>query len=268
MNPSTEELRHLVKAARQLALEAGNKIMEVYRAGFDVSEKDDRTPLTTADLASHRLIIEGLSQVDPRYPMLSEESDRIPYTERSTWRTYWLIDPLDGTREFIKRNDEFTVNIALVHDHEPVMGVVHAPALNVTYYACRGAGAFKDDEAEKGQPIKVRVLGRRKPVIAGSRSHASEALQGFLDNVGAHELISMGSALKSCLVAEGRADLYARLGPTSEWDTAAAQCVVHEAGGQVTDTQMQPLRYNTKESLRNPHFFVFGKETRDWSQYL
>ncbi len=266
--PTQDELLSLRDAAHRIALEAGARIMEVYDAGFEVSLKDDRTPLTTADLAAHGVIVRGLTQLTRQYPILSEESDHLPFSERTRWRTYWLIDPLDGTREFIKRNDEFTVNIALIHEHEPVIGVVCAPALGVCYYASRGRGAFKDDADTQGQAIKVRALGKRKPVIAGSRSYASEALHAFLKNVGEHELISMGSALKSCLVAEGRADLYARLGPTSEWDTAAAQCVVEEAGGRLTDAHMANLRYNTKESLLNPDFFVFGKDSRNWRDYM
>jgi len=200
--------------------------------------------------------------------VLSEESEAIPYSERARWNTYWLVDPLDGTREFIKRNDEFTVNIALVHDHRPILGIVHAPALDTTYFATEGSGAFRQDGGEPPRAIQARRLGSRRPVVAGSRSHAGSRLGRFLENIGPHKHISMGSALKSCLVAEGTADLYVRLGPTSEWDTAAAQCVVEEAGGQVTDTAMRPLRYNVRDSLLNPEFFVFGADSRDWARFL
>lgn len=268
MRPDESTVAMLLKQATCLAREAGLEIMRVYREGFDVQHKHDKTPLTTADLAAHRCIVGGLSTLVPHFPVISEESDPLPFSERGNWPTYWLIDPLDGTREFIKRNDEFTVNIALVHAHHPILGVVHAPALDMTYFAQEGGGAFKQDGGDPPVPIRVRKLGKRRPVVAGSRSHAASRLGRFLENIGPHKHISMGSALKSCLVAEGVADLYVRLGPTSEWDTAAAQCVVEEAGGQITDTQMQPLRYNTKDSLLNPHFFVFGAESRDWSQFL
>jgi 3'(2'), 5'-bisphosphate nucleotidase len=178
------------------------------------------------------------------------------------------VDPLDGTREFIKRNGEFTVNIALIEGHKPVLGVVLAHVTGLIYFACRGGGAYKQELGK--DPIKIHVRSYRggKVRVAGSRSHAGELLVGFLDRLRDYELISLGSALKCCLIAEGSADLYARLGLTSEWDTAAAQCIVEEAGGQVTDTAMQPLLYNTKESLLNPHFFVFGDTSEDWSRFL
>ena len=263
MRPDPTTLSQLLEHAIVLARETGREIMRVYREGFDVHEKLDKTPLTTADLAAHRCILRGLGILEPHYPVISEESDAQPFAERGRWSTYWLVDPLDGTREFIKRNDEFTVNIALIHDHRPVLGLVYAPALGTLYYATAGGGAFKQDGSHAPVPIHVR-----SPVIAGSRSHAGTRLGRFLEKVGPHKHISMGSALKSCLVAEGVADLYVRLGPTSEGDTAAAQCVVEEAGGQVTDTAMQPLRYNTKDSLLNPHFFVFGADSRNWAAFL
>lgn len=268
MRPDADTLDGLLRQALALAREAGVEILRVYREGFDIQEKADRSPLTTADLAAHRCIVGGLSTLQPHYPVLSEESEAIPYSERAGWETYWLIDPLDGTREFIKRNDEFTVNIALVHDHRPILGVVHAPALGSSYYAIEGGPAYRQDESDPPRRIHVRRLGSRRPVVAGARSHAGSRLGRFLENVGPHKHISMGSALKSCLVAEGTADLYVRLGPTSEWDTAAAQCVVEAAGGRVTDTAMNPLRYNTRDSLLNPEFFVFGADSRDWSACL
>lgn len=262
------ELKPLLEAARALAVQAGDRILEVYKAGFDVAQKRDLTPVTSADLASHRLIVEGLSRLPMSYPLLSEESEPIPFSVRRGWRTYWLVDPLDGTREFIRHSNEFTVNIALVHDHVPLLGVVYAPALNRCYYAARGLGAYLSEGEGEPRRIRARRLGRRRPVVAASHAHRSDMLREFLARLGDYRLISMGSALKSCLVAEGRADLYVRLGPTSEWDTAAAQCVVEEAGGQITDTALRPLRYNLRDSLLNPHFFVFGRDSRDWSQYL
>jgi len=265
---TSEDLQALHEPVKQIAFTAGRRIMEIYEQGFEVSEKADQTPLTEADMAAHRTIVEGLSALTPDIPILSEESAPTPFAVRQTWRRYWLVDPLDGTREFIKRNGEFTVNIALVEEHEPVIGVVYAPVVGSLYYASRGFGAWKKSELEAPVRIHVRDHCPQKVVVAGSRSHRSTAFQAFLDNLPDYEVISMGSSLKSCLVAEGKADLYARLGPTSEWDTAAAQCVVEEAGGRVTDTAMRPLRYNTKDSLLNPHFLVFGDTSIDWSRYL
>lgn len=261
-------LNQLMPATVDIARQAGEKIMKVYNsADFSVEHKDDNSPLTAADLASHHHIVDALAALTPQYPVLSEENaSELPFEERSQWQTYWLVDPLDGTKEFIKRNDEFSILIALVHDNIPVLGVVHAPVLKTTWFACKGSGAFKrtgDDTAS----ISVRASGSPLSVV-GSRSHASAGLQAFLENIGEHELVSMGSILKACMVAEGTADIYPRIGLTSEWDTAAAQIIVEEAGGHFTRTDMQPLRYNTKESLLNPHFFVFGKDYRDWSQYL
>jgi len=251
-----------------LAREAGRRIMAIYEGGFTVSEKEDRTPLTEADMAAHRTIVEGLQALAPALPILSEESAEVPFEERARWAAYWLVDPLDGTREFIKRNGEFTVNVALISGHEPVLGVVHAPALGLSYWACRGGGAWR--QAAGGGPERIRVRPYRpgRIVVAGSRSHAGERLRAYCEALGPHELISMGSALKSCLVAEGRADVYPRFGPTSEWDTAAAQCVVEEAGGHVTDAAGRPLRYNTKPSLLNPDFLVFADPAGPWLTHV
>jgi len=250
-----------------LGRQAGSAIMEIYDAGFSVQEKPDRSPITEADLAAHRLIIDRLQASTPDIPVLSEESTGIPWKQRKGWNRYWLIDPLDGTREFIKRNGEFTVNIALIEHHAPVFGLIHVPVTGITYHGRPGRGAFRTDPDGDTVPIHVRPL-QQPVVIAGSRSHPGHRLRRFLANLGQHRIIPLGSSLKSCLVAEGGADLYPRLGPTSEWDTAAAQAIVEAAGGAVTDTRMRPLRYNTRASLLNPHFFVFGDRTVDWSAYL
>ncbi|WJW75217.1 3'(2'),5'-bisphosphate nucleotidase CysQ [Thiohalobacter sp. IOR34] len=265
----TKDPCELLDGAKALAVEAGRKILEIYESDdFGVEEKADESPLTKADMAAHRAIVAGLAKLTPDIPVLSEESASIPFSERAGWDWYWLIDPLDGTKEFIKRNGEFTVNIALIHGHRPVLGVVHVPVQDLTYYACEGGGAYKQQDDQPPQRIRVRPLGDGPVIVAGSRSHRGDSLNRFLERLGEHEIISMGSALKLCLVAEGRADVYPRLGPTSEWDTAAAQCVVEEAGGKVTGLDMEPLPYNTKDSLLNPHFLVFGDASRDWSQYL
>ena len=242
--------------------------MAVYESDFAIQHKDDKSPLTAADMASHRVILEGLRRLHPELPALSEESASIDFSERSAWQRYWLIDPLDGTKEFIKRNGEFTVNIALIQDHAPVLGVVVVPAKDIVYYGSRDAGAFKRESDGTVNPISVCALGDGPVRVVGSRSHASPELTAYVEKLGATELVSMGSSLKLCLVAEGAADIYPRLGPTSEWDTAAAQAVVEAAGGAVTDTNLKPLRYNTKESLLNPHFLVFGDRNEDWGRYL
>lgn len=250
-------LEHLRSNACLIARQAGDLILAIYEQDFLVSEKSDRSPLTEADMAAHHHIVSALKDLTPGLPVLSEESDQIPFSERSAWRTYWLVDPLDGTREFVKRNGEFTVNIALIHEHEPALGVVRAPVPGLCYSAARGLGAHRRQDDAEPEAIHISRR-RRKPVVAGSRSHGTDRMRAFLEHLGDHELISMGSSLKFCLVAEGRADLYPRLGPTCEWDTAAAQCVVCEAGGRVTDLEGEPLRYNTRESLRNPDFIVSG----------
>ena len=265
------ELKAWLEPVLAIADEAAAAILEVYETDFDVENKEDRTPVTKADLAAHKVIVAGLRALTPEIPVLSEESSSQPFETRSSWPRYWLVDPLDGTREFIKRNGEFTVNIALIEGDQCTLGVVQVPVTGEAFLAARGAGAWRRPEGQRGTArvaISCRTLGDGALVVAGSRSHAGDRLKGYLERLGAHELVSMGSSLKFCLVAQGRADLYVRLGKTSEWDTAAAQCVVEEAGGQVTDTSMAQLRYNTKDSLLNPEFFVFGDASRDWSSYL
>jgi 3'(2'), 5'-bisphosphate nucleotidase len=248
-----------------VAREAGRGILEVYQGAFAVERKDDDSPLTAADLAAHRVIVAALPEIEPGVPVLSEESAAVDWGTRSRWHRYWLVDPLDGTREFVKRNGEFTVNIALVEDGQPVLGVVHSPVSGYTVVGQKGAGAWKLGSAPER-------LGTRSappvPVVAGSRSHGSEAERRFLASLGAHERVAMGSSLKFCLIAEGRADLYLRLGPTSEWDTAAGQCVLEAAGGSVTDLDGRPLRYNRRASLINPSFIASGEPGRDWLRHL
>jgi len=244
-----------------LAKEAGKEILSIYSKDFDVRQKADKSPLTKADLLSHKIIIEGLARITPDLPVLSEESSKDQISNRLRWENYWLIDPLDGTKEFVKRNGEFTVNIALVHKHEPVFGVVHAPVLEVTYWGGREYGAFKI----QGNISNVIHIRKRPPDMAewkiiGSRSHQSEEFKSFIKNYSGAKITSMGSSLKLCLVAEGAADLYPRFGPTSEWDTAASQAVVEAAGGQVLRIpEMTSLRCNeNKSTLLNPYFLVCG----------
>jgi len=243
---------------------AGDAILQVYSQEITVEQKADASPLTQADLASHHLIIEALRSLTPSVPVLSEESATLDLSIRSRWSEYWLVDPLDGTKEFIKRNGEFTVNIALVQNHEPVLGVVHVPVSGITYCGVKGAGAQRLSATAVAEPISVRIPCADPVIVIGSRSHPNPALQEHLVPLGSYELVSMGSSLKFCLVAEGKADFYPRLGPTSEWDTAAAHAVVNAAGGKVITLDGQPLRYNAKASLLNPEFLVIADSTRDW----
>ncbi len=265
-------LEYLCHNAQAIARQAGQKILEVYNSEYAIEHKDDNTPLTTADLAADSVIRNALKELTPEIPILTEESEAPPYQERTSWARYWLVDPLDGTREFIKRNGEFTVNIALIEYQRSILGAIHAPVLKTDYFAWQGGGAYKREQNQPPQPIHVRQATPGALVIAGSRSHASEKLQGFLGSIedehGEIELLSVGSSLKSCMVAEGSVDLYARLGLTSEWDTAAAQCIVEEAGGFMTQTSGLPMRYNTKDSLLNPEFLVFGDNTINWREFI
>jgi len=261
----SDRLAHLEAAVREIAAEAGAAILKVYEGDFEVVSKADDSPLTQADLASHRVITAALGTLTPDIPLLSEESADIPFAERNRWREYWLIDPLDGTKEFVKRNGEFTVNIALVREHRPVLGVVHVPVSGVTYSGIVGAGARRIDRNGAARRISVRLPSATPPVIVGSRSHANPELEEQLAALGDYELVSMGSSLKFCLLAEGRADFYPRLGPTSEWDTAAAHAVVLAAGGRIVTLDGEPLRYNLKDSLLNPPFLVIADATRDWA---
>ena len=238
--------------------------MDVYGREFAVTAKDDASPLTQADLRSHEIIVDGLRSMDAGWPVLSEEAADIPFAERSKWTTYWLVDPLDGTKEFVSRNGEFTVNIALIRDGRPIFGVVYVPVTATSFVGVVGEGAWKQIREGASTSLRPTLPAPRHARVVGSRSHRDEATNRYLANLGDHELISMGSSLKFCLVAEGRADLYPRLGPTSEWDTAAAQAVVEAAGGAVVLLDGSPLRYNTKADILNPHFLVFADRGRDW----
>ena len=251
----------------QIAIRAGEEILKVYDSEFAITHKDDDSPLTQADLAAHGHIVAALKNLQPQHPVLSEEAADIPFATRREWKTYWLVDPLDGTKEFIKRNGEFTVNIALIQDGKPILGVVHAPVLKRTFLGAQGVGAFQIDAAGR-RPMRVRKTPAR-PALVVSRSHQDPALQVLLKNMPEHDAVSQGSSLKFCLVASGEADLYPRTGPTSEWDTAAGQCVVEQAGGEVLRLpELDPLVYNQKESLLNPGFAVIGDRAHGWRKLL
>ena len=241
-----------------IAREAGEAIMVIYRQGFAVQEKADCSPLTEADMAAHRLIGARLTELEPALPVLSEEGDTAGFVTGADG-CYWLVDPLDGTREFVKRNGEFTVNIALIAQGRPVLAVVYAPALDVLYQAAEGLGAFKV-LGEEVLPLHIEGHHEGSPWrVVGSRSHAGDSLAEWLGRLGEYELVPMGSSLKFCLVAEGRADVYPRFGPTSLWDTAAAQCVVEQAGGVVVDRDGHVLSYADVSQCLNPHFIVCSK---------
>jgi 3'(2'), 5'-bisphosphate nucleotidase len=247
-----------------IARTAGAAIMDVYGTAFQVEHKDDKSPLTEADRRAHNTIVAELKKLDPDTPILSEESSGTDIADRLSWQRYYLVDPLDGTKEFIKRNGEFTVNIALVENHRAVLGVVHAPALQVDYWGALDLGSFRAERNEPAQPIKVTTPVRRPTRVVGSRSHRGSSLEAFLAGLGDHEMVPMGSSLKICLVAAGDADVYPRLGPTSEWDTAAAQAVLESAGGSMIDLDGEPLRYNTRDGLLNPYFLAFGDPEPDY----
>lgn len=256
-----------------IAKAAGMAIMQVYSTEFSIVRKQDNSPLTQADMAAHHVILHALHALTPNIPVISEEAEIAPYEARQHWQRFWLIDPLDGTREFVKRNGEFTVNIALIEHHEPVLGVVYAPASEQLYFAATGHGAYKQLKSEPPQTIHTKTFDIQQLTVAGSRSHADEKIQHFLQNIQRDhgtvpELLSVGSSLKICLVAEGIADVYPRLGPTFEWDTAAAHCVLREAGGDITNVSQDRLRYNMQDSMLNPFFFATNRPAHPWHNYL
>jgi 3'(2'), 5'-bisphosphate nucleotidase len=284
--------RHL-RTALPAAIEAGQAILEIYNGDFNVRYKDDQSPLTLADKRSHDIIVACLSkQTNDKLPILSEEGQDVPFQERREWDHFWLVDPLDGTKEFIKKNGEFTVNIALIQGTRPVLGIIYVPVKDILYFATTGLGAYKSgkhdllamikDDATKKEPLGFlnSIIGCSTKLpyhsshdtfddshltIVGSRSHSTKDLKDFVEDMKKKyrsvEFISAGSSLKLCLVAEGKADIYPRLGPTMEWDTAAGQVIVEEAHGSVLNSETnEPLRYN-KEDLLNPWFIVRKKPT-------
>ena len=265
MNPVTADLREAVIA---IAREAAAAILAVYENTFEVESKTDSSPLTAADLAAHRIIVEGLERLTPDVPVLSEESAGVPWDTRRHWATYWLVDPLDGTREFVKRNGEFSVNIALVYQGAPTFGVVLAPVTGLVWHAMRGEQAYRR-QGVHDTVLRTRVPAHAPLRVAASRSHRSARTQALLDRMGDIETVAQGSSLKFCRIAEGDLDVYPRLGPTSEWDTAAGQCVLHAAGGAVLSTATgKPFRYNRRESLLNGDFMALGDTRLAWRDWL
>lgn len=238
-----------------IARKAGDAIMEIYDKDFTVAYKDDSSPLTEADTRANEIICQALIEKYPDLPILSEENKEVPFEERKRWEYFWLVDPIDGTKEFIKKNGEFTVNIALIHHDTPVLGVVYAPALGDIYYAKKGAGAYKN---EQKLPLYTNTSPRKRIKVVASKSHLSKETQAFIDSLDSEhiEQVSKGSSLKLCMVATGEADIYPRLAPTMEWDTGAAHAIVLESEKVVLQYEIsQALVYN-KETLINPWFVV------------
>lgn len=263
-----KDLAQITPQILALARRAGAAILEVYEQPVEVIAKADASPLTIADLCSHETIVAGLHELTPDIPVLSEESRAVPFATRQAWSRFWLVDPLDGTKEFLARNGQFTVNIALIEGHAPAFGIVYVPAQDLLYWGGAGIGAFRQRANAAAETIRVREQAPQRLRVVGSRSHASDELTQVLPRLGPSDLVPIGSSLKFCLVAAGEADVYPRFGPTSEWDTAAAQAVVEGAGGSVVTRDAQSLRYNTQESLLNPHFVAFGDRSRDWVRML
>jgi 3'(2'), 5'-bisphosphate nucleotidase len=252
----------------ELAKRAGCEILSIYKKDIKFELKADDSPLTKADFIANDIISTGLSNLTPEIPILSEEGPDMPYQQRKQWEHYWLIDPLDGSSEFLKGTGDFTINIALINNNQPVLGVSYLPAHYTCYFACCGGEAIKEDADGKKIVLHTKTISSDKIRVAMSRNIEVEKLQPFLSKLGNYQLIYFGSSLKLCLVAEGLIDIYPRLGFIYEWDTAAGQCIVEQAGGMVVDLNFEPLRYNTKDSLYNPYFLVLGDISYNWQECL
>ena len=276
---SNERIHAVIPDLLRISRQAGKAILDVYQSDFAIEHKEDRSPLTLADRRSHEVITESIARLrEMQIPVLSEEGKNIPYEERRSWDLFWLVDPLDGTKEFIKRNGEFTVNIALIQKGRPVLGVIYIPVMDIFYFGSGGLGSYCLDNATVlsagsleeilNSASKLPLVMRQAPcvTVVGSRSHMSVETEHFINDLKARhgeiEVISAGSSLKFCLIAEGKADIYPRFAPTMEWDTAAGQAIVEQAGGTVlTADAGGPLRYN-KESLLNPWFIATGMDLK------
>lgn len=273
-------MQALLEEISDIARKAGDAILEIYgRPDYEVETKADNSPLTAADRAAHRIIVDGLTALSPEIPILSEESDALGWDIRRQWSRYFLVDPLDGTKEFINRNGEFTVNIALIDDGIPILGVVFVPVKDVLYAGWRAEDSRAAYVVREGartpistRPLKPRLRDGKPLTVVASRRHGGDALAGVMAALERHfgrvDTANMGSSIKLCLVAAGEADLYPRLAPTSEWDTAAAHAVLAAAGGKVMDTHFVPLRYNAKDNILNPFFYVVGDPSFPWEDVL
>tara|TARA_B100001094_G_C18171842_1_gene795583 strand:+ start:853 stop:1671 length:819 start_codon:yes stop_codon:yes gene_type:complete len=248
----------LIDELKRISVVAGNAILREYKQDIRFEIKDDSSPVTSADLISHKIINECLQKLTPDIPILSEENSNIPFETRSSWDQYWLIDPLDGTKEFINNNGEFTVNIALIVGNKPQLGVIHAPVLKETFWGQEKIGSYMENKNRIVSQIKATKKIRDTRRIVTSRSHKSIALKRYLRNIKKYKEIGVGSSLKFCLVAKGDADYYPRLGPTSEWDTAAGHAILEAAGGSVVKLNGETLKYNLKKDFLNPSFFAIN----------
>ncbi|WP_045618567.1 3'(2'),5'-bisphosphate nucleotidase CysQ [Vibrio vulnificus] len=270
--PTSQDLSALLPHVIDIARTAGQLILDIYQSKqYQEYTKSDETPVTSADLAAHKLINQRLSELTPDIPVLSEEAADISLEQRAQWNRYWLVDPLDGTQEFIARSGDFATIIALVEKNKPVMGVVYGPVSGVTYYAYHGKGAWKI--LEMNESLKIHTHKHELPgqniAIAISRRQDINRITSRMSSAWNYDLVPLGSAaLKACLVAEGAVDCYLRLGPTGEWDTAATQCIVEEAGGRILSTHLEPLSYNERDTLENPNFIVLGDADLPWNDIL
>ncbi|WP_114785882.1 3'(2'),5'-bisphosphate nucleotidase CysQ [Vibrio tetraodonis] len=270
--PMTEDFSQHLPAVIDIARAAGQLTLDIYqKKDYQAYTKNDQTPVTSADIAAHKLILEKLTELTPETPVLSEEDADVSLEKRSNWHRYWLVDPLDGTQEFIARSGDFATIIALVEDHRPVMGVVYSPVSGVTYYAYKNKGAWKIPDMDES--LRINTLhheGQADSIaMAISRRQDISRITSRMNSRWNYDLVPLGSAaLKACLVAEGAVDCYLRLGPTGEWDTAATQCIVEEAGGRILSTQLEPLSYNERETLENPNFIVLGDQSLPWDEIL
>jgi len=246
----------LIGSTIEIAKEAGMAITEIYNSDFDYQLKKDLSPITAADNLSHNIITERLKTLTPKIPILSEENCDIPYKIRSQWTQYWLVDPLDGTKEFISKNGEFTVNIALIENNTPVFGVIDIPVTNETYWGSKVNGSFCSDANNDIKSINVSEDNQNLIRLVASRSHPSKMLASLLEIIVDYEIIKIGSSIKFCLIASGQADCYPRFGPTSEWDTAAGEAIVSYAGGRVITARGHSMNYNAKKDYLNPNFIV------------
>lgn len=273
------ELEVFIAPLKQIVADAGRAILKVYHSadGIEVNSKNDDSPVTQADLAAHHIIVAGLKALGEQdaalnYPILSEEDGLPSFAERQSWTRYWLVDPLDGTKEFINKNGEFTVNIALIENGEAIFGMVYVPITDTYYYGLKGAGSFKHDPDGTTKLQVGRSRFDDSITLVGSRRHGAEAIEQLVTTLeqkfAGCELTSMGSSLKICAIAEGKADWYPRLALTSEWDTAAAHAVLSNAGGRILDADLNELRYNQKDDILNPYFHALGGAEFDWQALI
>lgn len=266
------QIEELIEPVISIATDAGKKIREIFLNGqFEKQTKSDNTPVTSADLASHQIITSSLAALTPNIPIISEEGSKIPLEERADWSRYWLVDPLDGTGEFISESHDFSVIIALIEHNRPIMGVVYAPMNDTCYYAIAGLGAYKREPQGEVRISSHKIQKTLNPSLKLAVSRKQDplsVLKLFHHKEHCELVVKGGAALKSCLVAEGVADCYVRLGPTGEWDTGAAQIIVEESGGGIMDILLQPLTYNERETMENPNFIVVGAPYLAWDEIL